>query len=229
MSLQNQGYDSRIVGENGRRESKKSYAAFVDYCQMGVGRSLAALFKIYLATDYPPTKSFSTLANWSKNFGWVRRAEAFEREQAAQAQAVYEARRQSILETGLAQKHERLCKLYDMFNRLYDDFQVEGNVWMHEAKGIGAADNFTIVDTVRFNAALVSEIRNTLADIAAEVGGRPRKTELTGRNGGPIRSTNVERDLKKLSSEDLERLEGLLEKASPDDDEEPADPGGSAG
>lgn len=228
MSLQNQDYGNRVLGENGRRESKKSYAAFVDYCYMGIGRSLAALYRRYVADDYPPTKSFPTLANWSKNFGWVRRAEAFDREQAASAQAAYEARRQDILETGLAQKHERLEKLYKMFDRLYEDFQAEENLWMHEDKGIGTGENFTVIDTVRFNAALVSEIRNTLADIAAEVGGRPRKTELTGKNGGPIRSTTVERDLKKLNAQDLEKLEELLEKASPDD-EEPADTGGSTG
>lgn len=228
MSLQNQDHGSRVVGENGRRESKKSYAAFVDYCHMGIGRSLAALHRQYVANDYPPSKSYPTIANWSKNFGWVRRAEAFDRDQAAQSQAAYESRRQRILETGLAQKHERLEKLYEMFDRLYEDFRTDANVWMHEEKGIGAGENFKVIDTVRFNAALVAEIRNTLADIAAEVGGRPRKTELTGRNGGPIRSTTVERDLKKLSSEDLERLEELLEKASPDD-EEPADTGGSAG
>lgn len=228
MSLQSQDFGSRIVGENGRRESKKSHAAFLDYCHMGFGRSLAALHKIYLETEYPPTRSFPTLANWSKNFGWVKRVEAFDRQQAAHAQAIYEARRQSILESGLAQKHERLDKLCSIFDRLYEDFQSDQNLWMHEAKGIGAGENFVVIDTIRFNAALVTEIRNTLADIAAEVGGRPRKTELTGRNGGPIRSTTVERDLKKLSSEDLEKLEELLEKASPDD-EEPADPGGSAG
>lgn len=224
----------------GRRETKRGNEAFRHYATLGPGRSLEKLLKLYTSLPLethqdeaqpplaPLTTSLDTLKMWSMKFQWVARADAWDRLQAAQAQAVYETRRQRILETGLAQTHERLDKLYAIFDRLYEDFQAEENVWMHEDKGIGSGENFTVIDTVRFNAALVTEIRNTLADIAAEVGGRPRKTELTGKGGGPIRSTTIERDLKKLSSEDLEALEQLLEKASPDD-EEPANTGGSAG
>lgn len=43
------------------------------------------------------------------------------------------------------------------------------------------------------------------------------RIELTGRNGGPIKTEHTERhDLSKLSSDQLRELRGLLAKASPD-------------
>jgi hypothetical protein len=91
----------RIIGENGRRESKRSHAAFLDYCQLGPARSLRHLLGKYEQELLPAaTKKLSTIANWSKNFGWVIRAERFDQMQKEKAQAEYEARWRAQIMSG---------------------------------------------------------------------------------------------------------------------------------
>jgi len=48
-----------------------------------------------------------------------------------------------------------------------------------DVKSIGAGDNAERVETEKFNAPLVHEFRGLLDDIAAEVGGRVNKTDIT--------------------------------------------------
>jgi hypothetical protein len=79
---------NRIKGE-----SKKAHSAFMTYFQMGAARSLRDLFEKYQkqdveykqqeaneqqdndeqATEKPPTTSWWTLGNWSKNNHWQAR------------------------------------------------------------------------------------------------------------------------------------------------------------
>lgn len=92
--------DTRVIGENFRRESKRSYAAFLDYCNMGTGRSLRKLFERYDAMETPPTKSFPTIANWSKNFFWVERAAAWDAMQQEKARNAYEQRWREMIMSG---------------------------------------------------------------------------------------------------------------------------------
>lgn len=221
----------RYAGRKGKSESPRARRAFEDYLRMAPGRtqarSLRNLLAAYKQDPLAPTKSWTTLSNWSAEYEWVQRAAQFDREQAARLSAEYEERRKAIMEVGLAQVHERVGKLVEIFDRLYADFADNNKVWLRELKGIGSYENFQVVEVVRFNAGLVGELRATLDDIAAEVGGRPRKTELTGKGGGPIRSSTVPFDTSKLNDEELAMLEEILESASGDD--EPAEPGRSAG
>jgi hypothetical protein len=221
----------RYVGKKGRAESPRARRAFEDYLRMAPGRtqarSLRNLLAAYQQDPLAPTKSWTTLTNWSAEYEWVQRAAQFDREQAARLAAEYEDRRRAIMETGLALAHERVGKLVEIFDRLYADFADENKVWLRDKKGIGSFENFEVVEVIRFNAGLISELRAALDDIASETGGRPRKTELTGKGGGPIRASAVPFDTSKLSDEKLAMLEDILESASGDD--EPAEPGGSAG
>ncbi len=81
-----------VIGENGRRESKRSYAAFRDYCAMGTARGLRPLAERYRSDPTAPTRSLSTLAAWSANFWWADRSRAFDALQQAKALAEYEER-----------------------------------------------------------------------------------------------------------------------------------------
>jgi len=221
----------RYVGKKGKSESPRARRAFEDYLRMAPGRtqarSLRNLLAAYQQDPLAPTKSWTTLTNWSAEYEWVQRAAQFDRAQSARLAAEYEEQRRTIMESGLALVHERVGKLVEIFDRLYKDFEEDKNVWVKEAKGIGSGYNFKEVEVVRFNAGLIGELRATLDDIAAEVGGRPRKTELTGKGGGPIRASAVPFDTSKLSNDELAMLEEILESASGDD--EPAEPGRSAG
>lgn len=226
MSIEETAY----FDPTGRPESKRARRAFEDYLRMGPGRtrerSLRRLLAQYKEDPTAPTQSWTTLSSWCQRYSWVARAADWDRKEAARIADEYEARRREIMETGLAQVHERVGKLVTIFDRLYEDFGDDSNLWMVEKKGIGSADNFQVVEVVRFNAGLVSEMRGLLDDIASEVGGRPRKTELTGKNGGPIRSTTTPIDITKLDGDDLAKLEDIIEKAS---DDEYTEPGGSTG
>lgn len=59
-------------------ESAKHYAAFRDYCLMGVGRSLSKLKEFYESVELPPTRRRPTLAQWSAKFIWGDRCAAWD-------------------------------------------------------------------------------------------------------------------------------------------------------
>jgi hypothetical protein len=172
-----------VISDEGWRESKRANQAFRDYAFMGVSRSLAALIKIYTKQtperlQLPATKSLNTLKKWSQAFAWVERAERFDALQAEKTKAEYDTRRAKIMNDGLALAHERIAKLNEIFFRLYEDFQEEQNLWLPDKKGIGQAENFQVVDIVRFNSQLVDQMRATLDDIASEVGERVKNERI---------------------------------------------------
>ena len=70
------------IGEN---ETAKSYRAFVDYCQMGAGRSFAKLVEVYkqgidgkATATRPPTLRVRTLEDWSSQHAWRARVRVYE-------------------------------------------------------------------------------------------------------------------------------------------------------
>lgn len=84
-------------------ESRKAYAAFLDYVRMGAGRSLRKLHAEYrrrsdvgAASDLPPTGRLRTLQEWSIKYDWQARLEEYlkEREQAEQSE--WEDRRREL-------------------------------------------------------------------------------------------------------------------------------------
>jgi hypothetical protein len=87
---------SRIEGE-----TPKAYRAFVDYCEMGGGRSLRKLLSLYsaqkVAGTYPriPSTRLPTLKRWSSQNNWQNRVAEYER-RAAEAREQY--RQQKRLE-----------------------------------------------------------------------------------------------------------------------------------
>lgn len=91
---------ARITGENGRRESKRSYAAFLAYCEMGPARSLRALLAKYEQDPKPLTRSLNTIGHWSRNFAWVERARLFEQQQQAKALEEYQAQWRAKIMSG---------------------------------------------------------------------------------------------------------------------------------
>jgi hypothetical protein len=56
-------------------ETNKAYAAFLDYINMGAGRSLRKLHEEYLrqTVGKPPTKTIDTLEEWSSTHKWQDR------------------------------------------------------------------------------------------------------------------------------------------------------------
>lgn len=152
----------------------------------------------------PITESLGTLKEWSTEFEWQLRASAYDAELEAEKN---EKRRQVFeqglaLDYERVTKLKRLASFLE--KQILDEIQaptyastedaidvaLSGNapyapppgfenykVWLPDVKQIGSGEDATRVDIVRFNAALISEFRAALDDLAKETGGRRQKVD----------------------------------------------------
>lgn len=177
-----------LAGELRPRESKKAVVACNDYLRMGPGRSLAKLRQIYATPGptKPPTRHLATLKTWSANYGWQERAARHDAEIERRKTEQVEARRRMALETGFALGYERVITLKKLAGFLVGQvFQSNEagkffNVWLADVKQVGSGEFAERVDIERFNAAIISELRGLLDDLARETGGRKHQLEHSG-------------------------------------------------
>jgi hypothetical protein len=92
----------------------------------------------------------------------------------------------SALKTGLSLKENRVQLLHNLAELLRKDIFENNLIWLAQAKGLGSGKNFERYDYQEFNTAEIAQLRGILDDIAAEVGDRIKKSEITGKDGGPI-------------------------------------------
>jgi len=179
-----------LAGTRQKSESYKAVQGCNDFLRMGPGRSLAGLYRQYRETqgNTTPTRSKATIEDWSHRYGWTQRAEAYDRA----LEDEKNARAAQIMSEGLAQAHERVVKLRDLAGFLETQLYEQGedgvyhNVWVPDVKQIGGGEFAERVDIEHFNAAIISEFRATLDDLAKETGGRVNKSEITGKDGEAI-------------------------------------------
>jgi len=128
-----------------------------------------------------------TLNNWSTRYGWQDRAEDYD----AELERRKDERAEQIMQSGLALTHNRVEELKELADFLQGQMYEQGeggvyhNVWLPDVKQVGGER----VDIERFNAAIISEYRATLDDLAKETGGRVNKTEISGKGGEAIKLT----------------------------------------
>ena len=161
---------SVLAGERQAGETSKAVQACNDYLRLGPGRSLRVLAAKYtdLQQNATPTRSFNTLGAWSTRYGWQARAEEHDTELEARKNAEAEA----VMSEGLALPYERVRMLKEMAEDL-QPLQVR--------VGIKRGEQIRIIDP-----AVVAQLRGTLDDLAKETGGRVKKQEVTGKDGGPV-------------------------------------------
>ena len=137
------------------KETNKARKAFEDYFNMGPGRSIKKLVRIYNepTTKSPPTKHFSTLAKWSTKHGWQKKVQQRDFEI---SEAALEGIKELATKTGYAVFQKRIHDLGKLAERLYGLLEV------------GALQTQA-----------VREFRGLLSDIAAEMGERERKHKVT--------------------------------------------------
>jgi len=185
-----------LVGERHDNESKKAVLCCNDYLRMGPGRSLAKLHRKYTEPSRikePPTTSLRWMKEWSRRFDWQDRAAEWD---AGAEERKNRAYRQAM-ETGLALDYERVDELKKLANFLIVQIYERGpdgeyyNVWVPDVKSVGSGDYVEIVDIERFNSAIFSQLRGVLDDLAQETGGRVKKQEITGAEGGPVETHNT--------------------------------------
>ena len=185
-----------LSGEKQPGESHKAVQACNDWLREGRGRSLRALCDKYRDSqgnteNRPPTRSYNTLQMWSKRFGWKERAEVYD----AELEQQKNERRKQVMSEGLALDFERTDQLKQLAHFLIEQIneQVEvkdeagnvqsvkrPNVWVRDVKQIGSGEQAEKVEIERFNAAIISELRGVLDDLAKETGGRVQKQDISG-------------------------------------------------
>ena len=178
-------------------EPQKAYAAFLDYCRLGPGRSLAKLLDRYQSASkarpdsapvLPPTKRLATLKGWSARFTWQTRVEAWDTAQQAAEQAEWAARRTQIREADwqagealralAAQMLDQTPQFLKTTRRL-----VKGQHGAADREVITLAlDQGTLFKAVE----LASKLQRQAAELV-EV----QRMEHTGQGGGPITTGGV--------------------------------------
>lgn len=213
-----------LRGQKQSNESEAAVMACNDWLRMGAGRSLRELVNSYQQTATikrsfkPPTLSYETLRTWASRFDWAERATQYDSE----FEAIKNEERNQVFNEALALDFGRVRKLVNLANfleaQLYEQSEPDEdgiahflNIWVHDVKSVGSGESAERVDIERFNSALISEYRATLADIAKEVGGRVAKSELTGANGGAIKH---EMDIRKLPPLPEDTLSEILNGSS---------------
>lgn len=162
------------------KETNKSTAAFEDYYALGPGRSLAILCQRYrIETEHkPPTRQLSTLKKWSTLFSWQQRVADRDLDIAQKTKAEFEERQAKALTTGFALRFQRIEALNDLALQLQAETKETDRVWLPDVKQIGQGERAERVDIVRFNAGLISQFRETLDDIALEMGERVKGIDV---------------------------------------------------
>lgn len=200
-----------LVGKRQPGETAKAVQACNDYLRMGPGRSLAKLWQEYGRSTAvkPPTVSLRTLENWSSQHGWQLRAADYDAAADAEMEREAAKHRRQIVEDGFALDHERIRALKRLADLLEGEIYEDDKRWLPDVKQVGAGDLAEKIDITRFNSALIDQFRGTLDDLAKETGGRKQRSELTGKDGGPIET----KDVGLTDEERAARLNALLDRA----------------
>lgn len=165
------------------------YRRFERYRLMEPIRSIAAVFQDEereKKRDKPRTKPTGDWYEAAKKWRWDERVAAWDVYLDGQIEQQIAIERKKVLRSRYALAHKRIEELDRLAQKLIDYAKEEKNIWLLDVKAIGTGPDAERVDLVQFNDALFREIRAHFADIAAELGERVKKKELTGKDGGPV-------------------------------------------
>jgi|GEM_PF-2392634 hypothetical protein len=183
--------DATQPWERQPKEPTQLYERFQRYLLLGPARSVYAAYRAELAERARARQKKLSITrtglpqSWreqSKRWRWSERAQAFDEAERAKRYAAYQARADEILREGLAQRFARVEELKHLAELLRAEVLTEDKRWLPDAKWIGGEFGER-VDIVRFNSALVEQYRQTLEDLAMELGERVRGMKVSGSIG----------------------------------------------
>jgi hypothetical protein len=188
-------YDQNNPLDRCRGETRRANDALRDYWLLGPGRSQAKLQQSYskATSEMPPTRHLRTIAGWSSKYQWQARIDDAKQildDEIAKAEV--DAYRERVLGSGYALYYKRVASLQGVADLLHQELHEKDKRWLPDVKQIGSGEDAERVDIVRFNAQLIEQFRRTLDDIAAELGERVKRQEVSGPDGGPIAIFDVE-------------------------------------
>jgi hypothetical protein len=195
-------------------EGPKAYKAFLLYRNLGARRSLDAAYQLSLPEQQKSNKrATGRWTEWSRQFQWLTRAQAWDTWRQAEHERIEQELEkeeiQRVMSLRYAKSYYRVEDLNTVAENLLKEIKETDKVWLPDVKSIGGGEFAERVDLIRFNAQLFQQYRGTLEDIAAELGGRVKKQEVTGKDGGPIQTQDVTLD----DAERVARINSLLDKA----------------
>jgi hypothetical protein len=179
----NEGMDERKPWEQIEGESMTWFRRFDRYRLMVFGRSVAAVFQEEYSKKLDNTrKSMEPDGTWYKiaeKWQWEARAAQWDAFQAEEAEKIIAREREIVFRSGFALVHKRVQSLDRILNKLIDMTEDQDKVWIPDVKAIGNGPGAERVDLVNFNAPLFALIDKYKASIAAEMGERVKKKDIT--------------------------------------------------
>lgn len=155
-------------------EQQRHYRAFLDYRNMGEGRSLNALFARYRVQienesgTEPPCRTKNTLARWSSQFNWVERAEAWDMAAVERAEAARREHEQALIDQLERDREEArnvrrmiIKQLHNFYVRMLNDVDAGPG----RRPNVGVQDFGRLVSTA---AKLMEESRREFNDLPTE-------------------------------------------------------------
>lgn len=206
-------------------ETPRAFAGFRLYLEMGPDRSIQAAYR--KSRGYPidaDRHADGTFLNWSRKHSWIKRALAYDAQNAADYDAALKkarekeaekwSKRQDTIREHEYSMAERLRKVAGkMLDTPLIEKLIEGGPDGEITKLVPA--NWKMGDAAKF-----LEVFSKLARMAAQMATNTERRELTGEDGGPIQTERTV-ILDGLEDDELEQLERLIRKV--------ADPGGTSG
>lgn len=205
-------------------ESRKANEALMDYWLMGGGRSLDKLAALYTSTTNPllkepPTKKINTLKTWSQKLHWQAR---IARQKEIDDEIALEQYRQRHMSPA-----EVLALLADIGRSDMADFadvrqpaDLKDKLNSHVVKKITVNARRNKDGTI--TARTVIELHDSLA--ALEKIGKHHKlfvdrSEVTGKDGGPVEVKRTPADFENLTDDELKQYIALARKLNDPPDE----------
>jgi hypothetical protein len=162
-------------------ESSLWYGRFRAYLLMGFKRSVNAVFHLEAeeTRDYPSTGVQGHWYEYAKKYRWEERALAYDTHWIEEQDKLIAQEREIVLRTGFALQHKRIEALDKIANILIEMTEDEDKVWLPDVKSVGFGPTAERVDIVNFNAPLFTLIEKYQASIAAEMGERVKRKDIT--------------------------------------------------
>lgn len=169
-------------------ESDLWFGRFRAYLLMGFRRSVQAVFQQELEENGGNWRdeAHGSWYEYAKKYNWQARAAAYDAHWLEEQDELIKQEREIVLRTGFAVQHRRIQSLDKILNKLLEMTEDEDKVWLPDVKAIGTGEFAERVDLVNFNAPLFTLIDKYKAAIAAEMGERVKKKEITGKDGGAV-------------------------------------------
>lgn len=161
-------------------EPLRWYRRFEKFRLMEPVRSIALVFQAEETEknrEKPRTKPTGDWYEIAKQWKWEERAAAWDAYQDEQLDKQIIAERKKVLKSHYALMHKRVQELDELATLLRGEIHDRKKYYLTDVKQIGYGEFAERVDLEVFNDKLVSEFRASLADIAAEMGERVKKTE----------------------------------------------------